>query len=61
MAKKKKNEIYYLDTASLSVKKVRVSAKTKILRLLRYFAVGLLTIGWTALWTLKSRHAQPTN
>ena len=26
-----------------------------------YFAVGLLTIGWTALWTLKSRHAQPTN
>ena len=45
MAKKKRNEIYYLDTASLSVKKVRVSAKTKILRLLRYFAVGLFLTG----------------
>lgn len=45
MAKKKKNDIYYLDTASLSVKKVRVSARQRLLKLLRYLIVGLFLFG----------------
>lgn len=45
MAKKKKNEIYYLDTASLSVKKVRVSARQRLLKLLRYLVVALFFFG----------------
>lgn len=49
MAKKKKNEIYYLDTASLSVKKVKTSAKQRMLRMLRYLVIGLFLLGSGAL------------
>lgn len=46
MAKrKKKNDIYYLDTASLSVKKVRVSMRQRIFRLLRYLVVCVFLVG----------------
>lgn len=42
---KKKNEIYYLDTASLSVKKVRVSVRQRLLKGLRYFVVAVFFFG----------------
>ncbi|MDE5574554.1 MAG: peptidoglycan DD-metalloendopeptidase family protein [Bacteroidales bacterium] len=45
MVKKKKNEIYYLDTASLSVKKVKVSARQRLFKMLRYLVVALFFFG----------------
>lgn len=45
MVKKKKNEIYYLDTASLSVKKVKVSARQRLFKILRYLVVALFFFG----------------
>ena len=43
--RKKKNDIYYLDTASLSVKKVRVSVRQRLFRLLRYLIVCAFLVG----------------
>lgn len=43
--KKKKNDIYYLDTASLSVKKVNVSMKQRLLKILRYLVIGIFFFG----------------
>ena len=37
---KKKSDVYYLDPASLSVKKVRVSLRQRIFRWLRILFVG---------------------
>lgn len=45
MSDKKKNEIYYLDTVSLSVKKVKVSARQRWLRVLRYLIVAAFFFG----------------
>ncbi len=45
MAIKKNNEIYYLDTASLSVKKVKVSMRQRLLKWLRYLIVGAFLFG----------------
>lgn len=43
--KRKKNEIYYLDTVSLSVKKVRTSARQRWLKALRYLVIAAFFFG----------------
>lgn len=50
--KKRKNEIYYLDTASLSVKKVRVSARQRFLKILRYTIIAAFFFGISMFLTI---------
>lgn len=45
MGKKKRNEIYYVDTSSLSVKKVEVSLRQRILKWLRYLIIAVFFFG----------------
>lgn len=48
-SRKKKNEVYYLDTSSLSVKKVKVSLRQRVLKWFRYLVVAIFFFGVSAL------------